>query len=195
MAYVTLQEFTAYAGSAIAANQVQLSIALTAAEHAINTHCQRTFDVASATSIVRLYVPTTSTEVRIHDIVDATNLVVTDDGTAVALADLQLVPVNNLLADGTVSPYHTIRRIAGSWTCGGRQATVSVTSTRWGWAEVPAKVKMATLVLAKDFASLRDTRFGVAGFGDFGVVRMRIENPQVLQLLRGLNHPRAVLVS
>ena len=107
---------------------------------------------------------------------------------------MQLEPVNNLLPDGTVCPYHTIRRITGYWTCHGREASVSVTSTRWGWAAVPPKVKLATLVLAKDYASLRDTRFGVAGFGEFGVVRTRIDNLQVLQLLRGLGHPRTVLV-
>jgi hypothetical protein len=194
VAYVTLPEFTTYVGSEIAANQPDLAIALAAAEATINEHCQRCFDVAAVTSITRRYVPESSTVVRIHDIADNTNLVVTDDGTTVAAADFQLEPLNGLLKDGTVTAYHTLRRINGSsWMWGGREATVSVTSTRWGWVAVPAKVKEATLVLAKDFAALKDTRFGVAGWGEFGVVRMR-ENPQVMFLLRNLEHPDAVLV-
>jgi hypothetical protein len=193
MAYCTDSELVEYCGSEIVANTAHLSLCRRAAEDAINAICQRTFDVAAVTSITRRYVPNTWDTVHIHDIVDNTNLVVTDDGTAVALADIQLEPVNNLLYDGTVTPFYTLRRIAGSWTCGGREATVSVTSTRWGWAAVPDRVKEATLVGAKDLAGLRDTRFGVAGFGEFGVVRMR-ENPQVRMLLRGLGHPRSVLV-
>jgi hypothetical protein len=194
MPYVTLPDFAAYVGSEIAANQVELQLALTSAEDAINTHCQRRFDVAAATSITRRYAPESSTVVRIHDIADNTNLVVSDDSVTVAAADMQLEPLNGLLFDGTVTAYHTLRRISGSWVCAGREATVSVTSTRWGWVAVPAKVREATMVLAKDFAGLRDTRFGVAGWGDFGVVRMR-ENPQVMLLLRNLEHPNVALVA
>lgn len=195
MAYVSLPEFTDYVGSEIVANQTALATALAAAESAIDEHCGRTFTVAEVTSLTRVYRPYSSTVTYIDDIADDTNLVVADDGTAVALTDLQLEPLNGLTPSGAVTAYHTLRRIGGGcWSGNGWEATVSVTSTRWGWVAVPAKVKEATLVLGKDFASLRDTRFGVAGWGEFGVVRMR-QNPQVLHLLRGFEHPRAVLVA
>jgi hypothetical protein len=68
---------------------------------------------------------------------------------------------------------------------------VSVTSTRWGWAAIPPEVVEATAILAKDLAHVRTNRFGTAGFGEFGVIRVR-DNPHVILLLANLHHPMAV---
>jgi hypothetical protein len=190
MAYLTPDEFAVYVGSEIAADDLFLARCVNAAEDAVNDHCARSFDVPAVTSITRNYVPTPCDPlVVIQDIVDNTNLVVTDDGTAVT--DFQLEPVNNVSWSGLTQPYYQIRRTDGaSWVVDYGRATVAVTSTRWGWPAVPPQVKEATAILAKDLAHLRQNRFGVAGFGEFGVVRVR-DNPHVSMLLSKLRHPQA----
>jgi hypothetical protein len=52
----------------------------------------------------------------------------------------------------------------------------------FGWPAVPAAVKQASLIAAADLFKLKDAPFGVAGFGEFGAVRIQA-NPRVMQLL------------
>jgi hypothetical protein len=192
MAYCTLPEFTTYVASEIGADDAYLDDVLSATEDAINDYCGRTFDTIVG-SLTRSYVPSCDI-VEIHDISDTAGATITDNGATVALTDVQFEPVNPALLNGLIVPKSQIRRIHGSWstpTQNSRQATVSVTSTHWGWAVVPPQVKQATLILGKDVAHLRANRFGVAGFGEFGVVRVR-DNPHVEMLLRKLRHPATV---
>src|SRR5262249_31365326 len=42
----------------------------------------------------------------------------------------------------------------------------------FGWPAVPLAVKQAALIAAADLFKLKDAPFGVAGFGEFGVVRV-----------------------
>jgi hypothetical protein len=53
----------------------------------------------------------------------------------------------------------------------------------FGWPAVPANVKQAALIAAADLFRLKDAPFGIAGFGEFGVVRVQA-NPRVMSLLR-----------
>jgi hypothetical protein len=48
---------------------------------------------------------------------------------------------------------------------------------------VPLNVKNAALVIGAQIFRMKDAVFGVAGFGEFGVVRIQ-SNPQVMWLLR-----------
>lgn len=192
MAYCTLEEFTTYVASEITGDIAYLDDVLSATEDAINDHCGRTFD-SIVGSLTRSYVPSEDI-VEIHDISDTDGATITDNGAAVALTDVQFEPVNTVAFNGLTVPRTQIRRIRGNWstpTQNSREATVSVTSTHWGWAAVPPQVKEATLILGKDVAHLRANRFGVAGFGDFGVVRVR-DNPHVEMMLRKLRHPATV---
>jgi hypothetical protein len=71
---------------------------------------------------------------------------------------------------------------------------VQVTA-QWGWAAVPDSVKQATKILAAEIFRLKDAPLGVAGFNDFGPVRVR-EVPQVSMLLKRYRHPsRAAIVA
>jgi len=58
---------------------------------------------------------------------------------------------------------------------------VKITGKR-GWSAVPAPVKQAALIIATETFKLREAPFGVAGFGDFGVVRIK-DNPVVARML------------
>jgi len=53
----------------------------------------------------------------------------------------------------------------------------------YGWPAVPLNVKNASLIVAAQLFRIKDSVFGVAGFGEFGVVRIQ-SNPQVMWLLR-----------
>jgi len=53
----------------------------------------------------------------------------------------------------------------------------------FGWPAVPRNVKTASLIAAAQIFRIKDAPFGVAGFGEFGVVRIQ-QNPQVMWLLR-----------
>lgn len=53
----------------------------------------------------------------------------------------------------------------------------------YGWPAVPYAVKQATMIAAADLFKLKDAPFGVAGFGEFGAVRVQA-NPRVMSLLR-----------
>jgi hypothetical protein len=181
VAILTLTEFVSYVGSEIVANQADLTIDLAAAEYAVKHHCHRNFDIASATTARVFTPPPFSDALTVDDFSTTVGLVIADNGTAVPSTDYQLEPLNGLDDAGNTVPYTTIRRVAGNWYRYGDKATVSVTA-KWGWTAVPSDVVEAVRVLGKDLAGLRDTRFGVAGWGDFGVVRMR-DNPQVMSLL------------
>ena len=53
----------------------------------------------------------------------------------------------------------------------------------FGWPSVPLAVKQAALLLAADIFRRKDAPFGIAGFGELGVVRIQ-GNPMVTQLLK-----------
>ena len=189
--YVTLAGFTAYLqASEIAADQDVIQSALLAAERSINRHCARRFAAPSGSASSRSYVPR-GDEVVTHDFDNTTGLVVTDDGATVSSSEYQLEPLNNLTASGLTVPFYRIRLINSCWARDGKRATVTVNTARWGWAAVPAEVPEATMILGKDLAHMRGTRFGVAGFDTFGAVRVR-ENPVVASLLTELRHPNAI---
>lgn len=190
MAYVDPTEFQEYVGSDLAADEEAIARCLAAAEAAVNDHCGRTFDppVTPAAPLTKLYVRDDCDLVTIHDLVDATSLVIVDNGTTLDADDYQLEPFNQWTG---ARPYYRIRRIRGWWSeCRGG-ATISVTSPRWGWASIPPEVVQATFLLAKDLVHLRDNRFGVAGFGEFGAIRVR-DNPHVTMLLKSLVHPSKI---
>lgn len=164
------------AGATIASINSASSIELSAAATASGTGLTLT-----VTPPPRLFVPPLCGNVAyVDDFAGTVGLTVTNNTSVVAAADFQLEPLNGLEYGVTVA-YTKIRLISGVWYRNGGQATLSMVAP-WGWPSMPSAVVEACRVLAKDLAGLRDSRFGVAGWGEFGVVRMR-ENPQVVSLL------------
>ncbi len=196
MAWTDIGDFTTYVGSEIVADLDILQNALTAAENGVRHHCGRDFTQVdgSADSSTRYYRPNRDL-VTIHDIADSTGLSITDNGATIASSGYQLEPANQLAMDGSYRPYDTIRRMYGWWQAqlgGPEELTIAVSTARWGWTTVPDAVVEATFILAKDLAHLRSNRFGVAGFGDFGVVRVR-DNPHVTQILQPFRKQRTAI--
>ena len=188
MAYVTAQELADYCRNEISADLTQFTSWAAAASNIVEDYCGRTFVVpaAGASATTRYYVPKGDV-VFMHDISATTGLIVTEDGTTVSSADYQLEPRSGIDFAGRAVPYTRIVRLDTTWYADGRETTVGVTSAYWGWPAVPDRVTEATLIIGKDLAHGRETRFGVAGFGEFGVVRQRMEvNPLAAVLLDSL---------
>ncbi len=86
-------------------------------------------------------------------------------------------------------PYEEINLVSRYWSWGFTEALITVTAT-WGWPAIPSKVKMAALIIGKDILKQRDVNSGVAGFGEFGAVRVR-QNPIAVGMLERLRRYEA----
>ena len=186
MAYITQEEARSFARTELADDLPLLVRAMAAAEAAVNEWCQRTFVEPTGTT-VRLFVPDRCSPVlRVDDIASDNGLVILNDGAAVAAATYQLEVslgvVNQTTRAGEARPYGYVRLLDGLWTIDGERATVSITA-RWGWPATPEAVKLATLVLTRDFLLSRDVLFGMATFGADGFTRRVGETSTVVALL------------
>lgn len=173
-------------------DELELHAACFAASRSLEQYCQRVF-YRSATGTARKFIADNlyfltfaDTDTFTGDLVSLSTLK-TDAGgdgtfeTTWASTDYELGPVNNSAGPET-KPYTTLEAI-GSRTFpipygrGASRYRVEATGV-WGWASVPAGIKTAALMLAKDTFKSKDTLGGVAGFGEFGVVRLR-QDPQL----------------
>jgi hypothetical protein len=172
------------------ADDARLTAALDAASRGIERACRRQFNDSGAVSVRLVDVdqgrPCT---LDIDDVsTDAGLIVETDphgDGTYAEVWDpgaYDLVPRGGVVDGVPGWPYWQVHALgarrfstAAAWSTSRRPAPVRVTA-RWGWAEVPAPIGEACLLVAAETAKLRDAPFGVAGFGEWGMIRVR-ENP------------------
>jgi hypothetical protein len=172
-----------------------LTRALGAASRDIDKVCGRRF-YADTMATARIYYPSSVLGVDVDDFYSTNGLVVAtdtgDDGvfeTTWLSSDYQVEPLNGIVDGEPGWPYNRVAAARSrTFPVSSYRAPVQVTA-RWGWAAVPAAVREATLVLASELAKLKEAPFGVAGFGEFGPVRVR-ENPIAMRLLRPyVRHP------
>lgn len=187
--YATLEQLKGYVGPI---NDVvdddELTDALKSTSRGIENICNRQFNDA-VTPSARLYAPDRGHLLRPDDFSTADGLVIeTDDNidgtfpTAWTSTDFELAPLNGVVDGETGWPFWKIYSIGSrTFPLSGYRATVRVTA-RWGWATVPAPVKQACLIVASETFKLKDAPFGVAGFGEFGAVRVR-NNPIAMSKL------------
>ncbi len=177
-------------------DDARLTEALSAASREIETWCDRQFNKATVAS-ARVFRPLTAYTVLVDDFHTTDDLAVASDaaddgtyGTAWTAADYELEPLNGMVSGQSGWPYYRVRAV-GSYTfptCNRRAASVRVTA-QWGWAAVPAAVKEACLVIASELFKLGDAPFGVAGFGEFGPVRVRMNSRAESLLAPYRRHP------
>ena len=177
-------------GVTMTANDPQIGAAITSASREIDGHCRRRF-YADATATARVYRRSTEHTVAIDDAVVGTiSLVETDTGqdgtwaTTIAAADWLAEPLNGVGANGMAWPVTRLRSLGSIiWPNDVTSARPCVRVTaRWGWAAVPEPVAQAALILAAETYKLREAPFGVAGFDQYGAVRIK-SLPQVERLL------------
>lgn len=187
--YATLAELKKYAGGITHTNDdAALTDALESASRGIELVCRRVFNKVDAPT-ARVYYPEHDCLVEPHDFHTTAGLIVRTDTTGDGVFDTtwdesnyELRPLNGIVSGQTGWPYNEI------WADGSRlfpararRASVEVTAS-WGWAAVPKPVKTACLIVAEEIFKLKDAPFGVAGFGEYGQLRVR-ENPIAMKKL------------
>lgn len=188
--YVTSAELKAYIGLTLTTTDDQIAAAVTAASREVDGHTRRRF-YADANASARVFYRVDNHTARIDDcIVGSITSVQLDTGTdqtwakTLTASEWMAYPLNGIGDTGEPWPVTKIRTtgellIPTDVTAG--MPTVKVTA-RWGWPSIPQPVKQATLILAAEIYKLREAPFGVAGFDQFGAVRVR-SLPQVERLL------------
>lgn len=183
MAKVTLAVFKVYIENQRTGsdNDARLQAALDAADRGIDIHCGRNIAVAGAAS-ERVFRPgsPTSRYLAIDDCTTITS-VAEDGSTLTANTDYVADPLNQLSQWGETWPTEGLFRVDRYWYWNDVRTTVSINAT-WGWTAIPTPVVEACKMLAKDIAASREFRGDVAGFGEFGAVRIR-QSPQLLAML------------
>jgi len=187
--YATVADLRSRLNITDTTDDTRLTAALSAASRGIERTCQRQFNTAS-TATARVYRPDSRYEAKVDDFSTTTGLIIkTDEGddgtydTTWDTSDYELFPLNGI-QDGEVGwPYWRIRSVESRWfNTWNRRAFLQVTA-KWGWAAVPAVIAESTLIVAAEMFKLKDAPFGVAGFGDYGAVRVR-ENPVVGAMIK-----------
>lgn len=102
--------------------------------------------------------------------------------TTLNTADYHLEPLD-ADADGDAHAWWTIVVDAGPCLPASTRPLVRVTA-KWGWSAIPDDVTAAAVLKAVSLFKRKDAPFGVAGFGDFGVVRIGRYDPDVTALLQ-----------
>lgn len=188
--YATLAQFKAYLGVTDAVDDTEATDALTSVSREIETHCKRQFN-KQTTATARTFARTAILQqvAWIDDFHTTTGLIIATDDNDDGLysevwttSEFELEPLNGIVDGESGWPSYRIRPINGqrfpTWV---DRAPLKVTA-QWGWNAVPAPVKQACLILAAETLKLKDAPFGVAGFSDVGVVRVR-DNPMAVKKL------------
>lgn len=176
--YFAINDLRTFVGIRDVQDDDTLDWAANAACRAVDAFCGRIFYDTGATS-ARTYRVVDAKIAHVDDFSTTTGLVIktddNDDGTYETTwtsADYELSSTWSPRL-GAV-PYNAVRAVGTSCfpTLTTRRLVLEVTA-RWGWAAVPAMVKMASLVVAQDFWKRKDTPFGiVTGTVDFGGIRV-----------------------
>lgn len=185
--YASLTELKSELNISDTTEDTKLTNALTAASRSIDHKCQRQFNLASSATARKFYAYESGI-IYVDDFTSITTLKTddNDDGTFETTwtsADYQTEPLNGVVNGESGWPYWKIRAVDNKvypWYNNIR-ASVELTAI-WGWSAVPLPVKRATLILAEELFKLKDAPFGVAGFGAYGMVRVR-DNPKVCSLI------------
>ena len=116
--------------------------------------------------------------------------------TTWAASDYQLLPVNK--PTGINRPHTNVEAIAGRlfpvrYSRQGRVDRVQITGI-WGWPAVPLPVKQACKLQVNRILKRRYSPEGVAGFGEFGAIRVTRLDPDIQQDLQSYMRT-AVLVA
>lgn len=161
--------------------------AIAAVSRSIDRYCGRRFWRDPA-PVVRTFAPNCPTWVRVADISTTTGLVVRSGitgalGSALTLGtDFRLEP-RNADADGGAYSWYRIVLLGGNTFGTSTDYEVEVTA-RWGWSSVPDDVVQACVIRSAQIFKRRESVSGVAGFGEFGAVRISSkQDPDVAELL------------
>lgn len=191
--YATLPEFKAWVTLTDTVDDVVMSDVLDSTTRWIDEYCDRHFwqDGATGSEVARTFETCHRYHLEIDDLVPGTvtSFKTDESGDGVyeitwSVSDYQLQPVNR--PNG--GPFTTVAAVGSRqfplpWIYGRRTNRVEVTGV-WGWPAVPDTVRQACLIQSQRVLKRRYSPEGVAGFGEFGAVRIGSRlDPDVQQLL------------
>jgi len=201
--YLTIEEAISYIGRSEARDTLEVEDYVTACSRMVDRWCGRHFYQQTATA--RYFDTTDGFTVDLgpfNDLVSVSAFAYdnNDDGTfesTLTASQYQLIdpvqgqaPATWPYTQVTVLALGAVLPIAPA--ASGRTGLIRITGT-WGWPAVPIEVKQATRILVAEMAKLQDAPIGVAGFGEFGVVRLGRQLPaRAMQLLQPFRHPQNV---
>lgn len=200
--YVTRAKLKSYLriDPAITDHDSDLDDVLDSSTREINNHCSRQFNrddvITSTNTETRVYAVRYSWLAEVDDFHTVEDLEIDTDpngdgsySESWSAADYQLEPLNGIRDGNKGWPYFRIRVIGSrSFPVGGEIATLRLTA-HFGWASIPSDVKQAQLMLAAETHKMREAPFGVAGWSEFGAVRVR-DVPKVAKLLYPYEYQR-----
>jgi len=189
--YTTTAEARRYVGLNDTIDTTDLDDVITTVSRMIDRYCRRHFfQVTEA----RTFTPddymildlgafndlTTLTSIEIDEEGDGTY------GKTLTAGEYQTLPVNRSVPE--TSPVRQVRALGDFlWPVPlidqDRLNRVKITGV-WGWSAVPAAIERACLIQIARVARRQESPLGVAGFGEFGVVRVSSQpDPDVRTLL------------
>ena len=199
--YATLAEIKQHLSmsTTTAAEDTELEDAVTTASRNIDEFCARRFyaDASASTKVFRAH---NAYHLKVDDVSTLTGLVVKTDTAGNGTYDQTLTITTDFIVDppnaiGAGDPVVALRHVNGTWPTSSVRPRVEVTA-KWGWPSVPAPVKRACLIEAARLYRRKDTPEGMAGVGEFGVVRIsRFMDPDVERMLTPYRFPYGPLVA
>lgn len=201
MPIITSADLKSHLGFAGTQHDTVVTNAVNAANQAVVQHLGRdpSEKVTVGTETARVFYPENRCLVLADDIWDTTNLVVkTDEGddgtyeTTWLAADFQLEPLNQRENSITV-PYYRVRAVESRWFPCNRRPSVQITAA-WGWVSVPGAVFEATLIKAARLFHRKDSPQGVAGFDNFGAVRLSSNDSDIVDLLKPFRRSEQIVL-
>ena len=190
--YLTTAEARTYAGLSDLADTELLDDVVTAVSRAIDNACQRTFFQQAAQA--RTFTTQSATMLTLgafNDLVSITTLKFDRDGDGTFEETIGATNFGLLDSDfPETGPYTAVELYNSTWypvpggTAGtGRTKLTQITGT-WGWPAVPAQVKQACRLQVARVMKRQESPLGVAGFGEFGVVRVSRLDPDIDAMLQ-----------
>jgi hypothetical protein len=195
-AYCTVEDVRSQLGdSASTFDAGLIEKAVAATSRAIDNYCGRRFwqDPAPVARVFDVWDPQL---VDVNDIASTAGLVVKVDSggdgtyaTTWASTDYQLRPLN-ADADGGAYAWWQIAALGGkTFPCGSGGHPVLQVTARWGWSAIPDDIVEAAVLKAVALFKRKDAPFGVAGFSDFGAIRITKRDPDVVEILDSYQKP------
>lgn len=197
-AYATVAEVRDHLGDSSSLLDLDvLERAINGASRAIDTHCrrgvtQRTGFWQDSSTAIRTYILDSAEVCYVDDISTRTGVVVKTGSDGITFGTTLTVDTDYILeprnadkfASATFDAYAfwKIRFLNQTLTIDANRPTLQVTA-RHGWSAVPPEVNEACILKSASLFKRKDAPFGVAGFGEFGAVRIGRSDPDVIELL------------
>jgi hypothetical protein len=181
--YITTAELKAFREIELddTVDDVQIGLAITAASRAVDRFCGRQFGSAEQD---RYYVASRDPSHYYHQWYADIDDIQTTDGLVVSVDTDGSGAYSDVLTDSILAPLNA-EADGKPWTkiALSRSGNVKVHAT-FGWTDVPASVKQATLLQASRILMRRDAVFGIAGSGDSQLRLLDRVDPDVASVLR-----------